>query len=65
LSCSSPTSGSDSLVFTPRGTATTSLLIQLSVPEASADRCIAVLAPMGQIRSGRVAGGRCDFTTAF
>ena len=65
LSCSSPTSGSDSLVFTPRGTATTSLLIQLSVPEASADRCIAVIAPMGQIRSGRVAGGRCDFTTAF
>lgn len=65
LSCSSPQSGSDSLVFTPRGTATSSLLIQLNFPQASADRCIAVIAPMGQIRSGRVAGGSCDFTTAF
>ena len=65
LSCSTTQSGNDSLVFTPRGTATSSLLIQLSFPNASVDRCIAVIAPMGQIRSGRVSSGSCDFTTAF
>ncbi len=65
LNCSSAQSGSDSLVFTPRGTATTGLLIQVNLPEASAERCVAVMAPMGQIRSGRVTNGSCDFTKAF
>lgn len=56
---------SSSTVFTPRGTATKSLLIKYTLPGLSRDRCIAVLAPNGLIRSGMTKGGSCDFTTSY
>lgn len=65
LSCSGPQSGSSSVVFTPRGTATNGLLIKLHMQNTNTDRCIAVMAPLGQIRSGRATSSGCDFTTAY
>jgi len=64
--CNAATAGT-TLVFTPRGTATTSALLRLQRPGDSTARCVAVVAPLGLIRSGRApaAGGSCDFTTAF
>ena len=57
--------GSSSTVFTPRGTATKSLLIKYGLPGLTRDRCIAVLAPNGLIRNGMTKGGSCDFTTSY
>ena len=65
LSCSTTQAGSSSLVFTPRGTAPTGLLIKFHMPQAGADRCVAVVAPLGQVRSGKTTSSGCDFTTAF
>ena len=65
LNCSSAQPGSNSLVVTPRGTATSGLLIKFHMPQAGADRCVAVLAPLGQVRSGKATTTGCDFTTAF
>ena len=65
LACSGSQSGSSSLIFTPRGTTTTGVLIKFHMPDAGADRCIAVMAPLGQIRSGKTTATGCDFTTAF
>ena len=62
LSCNT---GSNSTVFTPRGTSTDSLLITLSLPGLARDRCIAVLAPNGLIRNGITKGGACEFTTSY
>jgi hypothetical protein len=53
------------LVVTPRGTATSGLLIKFHMPQAGTDRCVAVMAPLGQIRSGKATSTGCDFTTAF
>lgn len=65
LPCTSSQSGSQNLIFTPRGTATNGLLLKLHLEQASTDRCIAVMAPLGQIRSGRATDTGCDFTTAY
>ncbi len=65
LSCSTPQGGSSSLVFTPRGTITGGLLIKFHMQQVNTDRCIAVMAPLGQIRSGRATSSGCDFTTAY
>jgi prepilin-type N-terminal cleavage/methylation domain-containing protein len=65
LPCNGSQSGSSTLVFTPRGTATTGLLIKFHMPQAGTDRCVAVMAPLGQIRSGKATSTGCDFTTAF
>lgn len=65
LPCSSSQSGSATLVFTPRGTVTGGLLIKLHMDQANTDRCIAVMAPLGQIRSGRATSSGCDFKTAY
>lgn len=65
LSCKTAQAGSSSLVLTPRGTAPTGLLIKFHMPKAGADRCVAVLAPLGQVRSGKATPTGCDFTTAF
>ena len=65
LACSGTQSGSNTLVFTPRGTATSGLLMKFHMPQAGADRCVAVMAPLGQIRSGKTTSNGCDFTTAF
>lgn len=65
LSCTGAQIGTSSLIFTPRGTATSGLLIKVHMPQAGVDRCIAVLAPLGQIRSGKATPSGCDFTTAF
>lgn len=64
--CSTATAGT-TLVFTPRGTATTPALLRLHRPGDSTDRCIAVVAPLGLIRSGRApaAGGSCNYSSAF
>lgn len=65
LSCNSTQSGTSRLIFTPRGTTTSGLLLKFHMPQAGADRCIAVLAPLGQIRSGKATPSGCDFTTAY
>ena len=65
LACTGSQSGSSSLTYTPRGTATKGVLIKFHMPDAGADRCIAVIAPLGQIRSGKTTATGCDFTTAF
>jgi prepilin-type N-terminal cleavage/methylation domain-containing protein len=65
LQCNSPQSGSSTLVVTPRGTSTSGLLIKFHMPQAGTDRCVAVMAPLGQIRSGKATSNGCDFTTAF
>lgn len=65
LPCTGEQSGSTSLRFTPRGTAIEGILIKLHLDQANTDRCIAVMSPMGQIRSGRATTSGCDFTTAF
>ena len=65
LPCTGEQSGSTSLRFTPRGTAIDGTLIKLHLDQANTDRCIAVMSPLGQIRSGRATTSGCDFTTAF
>lgn len=65
LPCTGEQSGSTSLRFTPRGTTIDGILIKLHLDQANTDRCIAVMSPMGQIRSGRATTSGCDFTTAF
>lgn len=65
LSCSNPQPGSSSVVMTPRGTAPSGLLIKFHMPEAGADRCVAVMAPLGQVRSGKTTSTGCDFTSAY
>lgn len=65
LNCNGQQTGSSTLVVTPRGTATSGLLIKFHMPQAGADRCVAVMAPLGQIRSGKATTTGCDFTTAF
>lgn len=65
LNCNASQGSASSLIFTPRGTATSGLLLKLHLPQASSDRCIAVLAPLGQIRSGKATAAGCDFTTAY
>jgi prepilin-type N-terminal cleavage/methylation domain-containing protein len=65
LNCNGSQTGSSTLVVTPRGTATSGLLIKFHMPQAGTDRCVAVMAPLGQIRSGKATSNGCDFTTAF
>jgi prepilin-type N-terminal cleavage/methylation domain-containing protein len=65
LNCTTAQAGSSNVVFTPRGTAPTGLLIKFHMPQAGTDRCVAVMAPLGQIRSGKATSTGCDFTTAF
>ena len=65
LECNQVTTGTTSWVFTPRGTATDSTLIKLTMPTANHERCLAVLAPTGQIRLGKARGQDCDFTTSY
>jgi prepilin-type N-terminal cleavage/methylation domain-containing protein len=65
LACNGTQSGSSTLVVTPRGTATSGLLLKFHMPQAGTDRCVAVMAPLGQIRSGKATSTGCDFTTAF
>ena len=54
-----------STIFTPRGTLTDSVLITFSLSERSDERCIIMQSPNSLIRSGKVKGGRCDFSTAY
>jgi Tfp pilus assembly protein FimT len=65
LNCTTAPTGSSNMVFTPRGTAPTGLLIKFHMPQAGKDRCVAVMAPLGQIRSGKATSTGCDFTTSF
>lgn len=66
IQTTSEASGDASTVFSPRGTLTQSLLITLALPAASQSRrCIALQAPNSMVRSGKMIGGSCDFTTAL
>ena len=55
------------LVFTPRGTTTTSAAFKLSLENSrhQLGRCIRLLAPLGLIRSGKRQGDACVFNTAY
>lgn len=65
LPCTSTQSGTTELAFTPRGTSSTGLLLKLHLPQSGTDRCVAVMAPLGQIRSGKATSTGCDFTTSY
>lgn len=65
LPCTNIQTTTTKLTFTPRGTSSTGLLLKLHLPQSNADRCIAVMAPLGQIRSGKATSTGCDFTTSF
>ena len=55
------------LVFTPRGTTTTSANFKLSLSNGKVQqgRCIRLLAPLGLIRSGKLRNNACVFSTAY
>ena len=58
-------SGVSQTIFSPRGTLTESVLLTYRLMHDLDQRCIALVAPSGMIRSGKVKGGHCDFTTAY
>ena len=58
-------SGMSQTIFSPRGTLTNSVLLTYRLMQDVDQRCIALIAPSGMIRSGKVRGGRCDFKTAY
>lgn len=62
---STSTDDQTSFIFTPRGTVVRSAVIKLHLDDEAANRCIAILNPLGIIREGREDSGSCDFTTAF
>lgn len=57
-------SGNLQLLFTPRGTSTTDALLQTRLEGVSPNRCIQLIAPLGLLRIGRVAGSNCDWNKA-
>ena len=65
ITCDSSDASTSQTTFTPRGTITDTVLIKASLHNADQGRCIAVVAPLGLIRSGRITNGTCDLTTAF
>lgn len=66
LPCSTSQTGNVQTTFTPRGSVTKGLLLKFHMSEANTDRCIAVIAPLGQIRSGRAsADGTCNYESAY
>lgn len=65
ITCDSSDTSTSQTTFTPRGTITDTVLIKASLQNADQGRCIAVVAPLGLIRSGRITNGTCDLTTAF
>lgn len=66
LSCENPQGGTLQTSFTPRGTITNGILLKFHLGQKSTDRCLALIAPIGQIRSGRINPDEtCNFETAF
>lgn len=66
LSCKNPQTGTLQTSFTPRGTITNGLLLKFHLEHKNTDRCLTLIAPIGQIRSGRVNPDEtCDFETTF
>ena len=66
LSCKNPQTGTLQTSFTPRGTITNGLLLKFHLEQENTDRCLTLIAPIGQIRSGRVNPDEtCDFETTF
>ena len=65
ITCDSSDASTSQTTFTPRGTITDTVLIKASLHNADQGRCIAVVAPLGLIRSGRITNGTCDLKTAF
>lgn len=63
--CDSSDASTTQTTFTPRGTTTATVLIKATLHNADQGRCIALVAPLGLIRSGRIINGTCDLTTAF
>jgi len=52
--------------FTPRGTTNTSLNLELRLGATdSSGRCIAVMEPIGLIRSGKLRSNTCIYTTSY
>ena len=52
--------------FTPRGTTNTSLNLELRLRATdSSGRCIAVMEPIGLIRSGKLRSNTCIYTTSY
>lgn len=72
LQCTGQTTA---IAFSPRGTSLScasinqcsnnTTLITLSTPTTKEPRCITIISPSGQLRSGKTTGGKCDFKTAY
>ena len=65
ITCDASDASTTQTTFTPRGTITATVLIKATLHNADQGRCIAVVAPLGLIRSGRISNGTCDLTNAF
>ena len=65
ITCDASDASTTQTTFTPRGTTTDTVLIKATLHNADQGRCIAVVAPLGLIRSGRISNGTCDLTNAF
>ena len=65
ITCDSSGTSTTKTTFTPRGTITSTVLIKATLHNADQGRCIAVVAPLGLIRTGRITNGTCDLTTTF
>ena len=66
FSCISSQGGSLYTTFTPRGTITNGFLLKYHLEEVNTDHCLSLIAPIGQIRTGRVNPDEtCNFDTTF
>ena len=66
LSCSTAQVGTLLTTFTPRGTITNGLLLKFHLDERNTDRCLTLIATIGQIRSGGINSDEtCNFESAF
>lgn len=64
--CNASSSNFDPIVFTPRGTSNTTVQLRFGLAGKALERCVAVIAPLGMIRSGRASStGACDYTETF
>jgi len=64
--CNASSGNVDPIVFTPRGTSNTTVQLRFGLAGKASERCVAVVAPLGMIRSGRATStGTCDYTETF
>ena len=53
------------IIFTPRGTITAGIDLQIQLDGSALGRCLTIWKPIGLIRSGRLASNKCIYTTSY